>query len=175
MPSCRGSSLSSDQTNVSCIGRQIPYNWTTWEALGEEKKQSFIGREALVDCLNKVNSTLLDGRLKLVQRIRKRPTHVNRDVDRHSRFTNAEDRSVLQLSWQEGGSLTPARHTDLLSQDHWPAAVTCKTYRRFTVWGIHVPLQKPLKLCLLWNLWDLEVFILSGFLVYMLQKYVFSV
>ena len=56
------------------------------------------------------------------------------------------------LPRQEEGSLTPARHSDLLSQDHWPAGVACKTYSIFTIWSFHVPLQKPLKLCLLWNL-----------------------
>lgn len=38
---------------------------------------------------------MLDGYFKLVQRIRECPTHVNKDIDRHSRFMNTKDRSVL--------------------------------------------------------------------------------
>ena len=33
VPTSRGSSQPRDQTHISCIGRQILYHWTTWEAL----------------------------------------------------------------------------------------------------------------------------------------------
>ena len=92
---------------------------------------------------------MLDGYFKLMQRIRKCPTHVNKDVADTHGSQMQKTGQCWGLPGEEEGSLTPARHSDLLSQDHWPAGVTCKTYSIFTVWGFHVPLQKPLKLCLL--------------------------
>lgn len=39
---------------------------------------------------------MLSGHFKLMQRTRKCPTHLKRDIDRHSWFTRAKDRSILK-------------------------------------------------------------------------------